>query len=65
VETASQRLATEVTARIWPCVELQYRWLEGLPAVDPKPQLVPRPALATIGPARLRRSAPDEHDRAA
>jgi glycerol-3-phosphate dehydrogenase (NAD(P)+) len=64
VETASQHLATEVTARIWPCIELQYRWLEGLPAVDAKPQLVPRPALATIGPARLRRSA-GERDRAA
>lgn len=64
VEVASQRLANEVTARIWPCVELQYGWLAGLPAVDAKPQLVPRPALATIGPARLRRSA-DRDDRAA
>ena len=27
VEEASKRLATEVTARIWPCVELQCRWL--------------------------------------
>ena len=68
VDEASKRLATEATARIWPCVELQYRWLEELPAVDPKPQLVPRPALATIGPprlpARLRRED-ERHDRAA
>jgi hypothetical protein len=47
-----------VTARIWPCVELQYRWLEQLPAVESKPPLVPIPALATIGPGRRR-----EHDR--
>ena len=64
VEPASQRLANEVTARIWPCVELQYRWLEGLPEVEPRPQLVPRPVLATLGPARLRRSSGQE-DRAA
>ena len=68
VETASRHLANEVTARIWPCVELQYRWLGELPAADPKPQLVPRPALATIGPprlpARLRRGD-DRRDRAA
>jgi 1-acyl-sn-glycerol-3-phosphate acyltransferase len=31
VESASRRLATEVTARIWPCVELQWEWLGGLP----------------------------------
>jgi glycerol-3-phosphate dehydrogenase len=31
VEEASRRLATEVTARIWPCVELQWEWLGGLP----------------------------------
>ncbi len=31
VEEPSQSLATEVTARIWPCVELQYEWLGGLP----------------------------------
>jgi glycerol-3-phosphate dehydrogenase (NAD(P)+) len=54
VETASQRLANEVTARIWPCIELQYRWLDGLPAVEPRPSLVPRPALATLGPGRRR-----------
>jgi 1-acyl-sn-glycerol-3-phosphate acyltransferase len=31
VESASRSLATEVTARIWPCVELQWEWLGGLP----------------------------------
>ncbi len=31
VDNASRKLATEVTARIWPCVELQYEWLGGLP----------------------------------
>jgi glycerol-3-phosphate dehydrogenase (NAD(P)+) len=30
VETASPRLAGRVTERIWPCVELQWRWLRGL-----------------------------------
>ena len=28
---ASPNLAAEVTARIWPCVELQWEWLGGLP----------------------------------
>src|SRR4051812_3967903 len=31
VEKPSQSLASEVTARIWPCVELQWEWLGGLP----------------------------------
>jgi 1-acyl-sn-glycerol-3-phosphate acyltransferase len=31
VEGPSQTLASEVTARIWPCVELQWEWLGGLP----------------------------------
>jgi glycerol-3-phosphate dehydrogenase len=31
VENASKQLANEVTARIWPCVELQWEWLGGLP----------------------------------
>jgi glycerol-3-phosphate dehydrogenase (NAD(P)+) len=33
VESPSAHLASEVTARIWPCVELQYEWLGGLPAL--------------------------------
>ena len=31
VDEPSQSLAAEVTARIWPCVELQWEWLGGLP----------------------------------
>ena len=31
VDRPSPQLATEVTARIWPCVELQWEWLGGLP----------------------------------
>ncbi len=31
VERPSPRLAAEVTERIWPCVELQWEWLGGLP----------------------------------
>jgi 1-acyl-sn-glycerol-3-phosphate acyltransferase len=30
VDAASPRLAERVTERIWPCVELQWRWLRGL-----------------------------------
>jgi len=33
VERPSAHLASEVTARIWPCVELQYEWLGGMPAL--------------------------------
>jgi 1-acyl-sn-glycerol-3-phosphate acyltransferase len=29
VEHPSPRLAQEVTARLWPCVELQWNWLGG------------------------------------
>ena len=29
VEARRKHLATEVTARIWPCVELQWAWLGG------------------------------------
>ena len=35
VEGASPHLANEVTARIWPCVELQWAWLGG--PVQPAP----------------------------
>ncbi|HEX6461154.1 MAG TPA: 1-acyl-sn-glycerol-3-phosphate acyltransferase [Thermoleophilaceae bacterium] len=31
VDHPSPRLAAEVTERIWPCVELQWEWLGGLP----------------------------------
>jgi glycerol-3-phosphate dehydrogenase (NAD(P)+) len=33
VEKASPSLAARVTERIWPCVELQWEWLGGLPAM--------------------------------
>jgi glycerol-3-phosphate dehydrogenase (NAD(P)+) len=46
VENASPRLATEVTARIWPCVELQWEWLGG--------QRSPRPAVLEPRPASVR-----------
>ena len=32
-ESPSPKLAAEVAARIWPCVELQWEWLGGLPAL--------------------------------
>jgi 1-acyl-sn-glycerol-3-phosphate acyltransferase len=32
-ESASPSLAARVTERIWPCVELQWEWLGGLPAM--------------------------------
>jgi glycerol-3-phosphate dehydrogenase (NAD(P)+) len=32
-ERPSPALASEVTARIWPCVQLQWEWLGGLPPV--------------------------------
>src|SRR3954463_15739442 len=35
VESASRQLATEVTARIWPCVELQWEWLPPPPPPPP------------------------------
>jgi hypothetical protein len=31
VENPSPRLAEEVTARLWPCVDLQWQWLGGEP----------------------------------
>jgi 1-acyl-sn-glycerol-3-phosphate acyltransferase len=63
VHEASPQLAAAVTDRIWPCVELQYRWLDQLPGVEPKPALVPRPALATIAP--FARGRDHERDRRA
>ena len=37
VGRASAHLATEVTARIWPCVELQWAWLGGPIRSEPEP----------------------------
>jgi 1-acyl-sn-glycerol-3-phosphate acyltransferase len=52
VERPSAHLASEVTARIWPCVELQYAWLEGLPGLPGA-----RPMGAIVSTLR-RRDAP-------
>jgi glycerol-3-phosphate dehydrogenase (NAD(P)+) len=35
LESPSQHLAHEVTARIWPCVELQWAWLGGPMPIEP------------------------------
>ncbi len=37
VENPSKHLANEVTARIWPCVELQWAWLGGPMPAEPEP----------------------------
>ena len=37
VEEPSPHLAEEVTARIWPCVDLQWAWLGGPMRSDPEP----------------------------
>lgn len=36
----SPHLASEVAARVWPCVELQWAWLGGSLALDPPPEAV-------------------------
>ena len=46
VDHPSQHLAGEVTARIWPCVELQWEWLGGQRAPRPV-ELLPEPAAAS------------------
>jgi hypothetical protein len=38
VEHPSPRLAEEVTARLWPCVELQWNWLGGDQVEAPRAQ---------------------------
>jgi 1-acyl-sn-glycerol-3-phosphate acyltransferase len=43
VENPSPRLAEEVTARLWPCVELQWNWLGG-DQVQPQDELQARKA---------------------
>jgi 1-acyl-sn-glycerol-3-phosphate acyltransferase len=37
VDNPSPHLASEVAARVWPCVELQWAWLGGPLALDPPP----------------------------
>lgn len=60
VEDPSPHLAAEVTARIWPCVELQYNWLAG------EQMLGERVLASVVGvlPARTAAAA-DEQERAA
>ncbi|MBA3359331.1 MAG: 1-acyl-sn-glycerol-3-phosphate acyltransferase [Thermoleophilaceae bacterium] len=43
VEAPSKHLANEVTARIWPCVELQWAWLGGPMPAGEEPREVERP----------------------
>jgi 1-acyl-sn-glycerol-3-phosphate acyltransferase len=42
VARPSPQLAAEVTARVWPCVELQWAWLGGPLAPDPPAAVEPR-----------------------
>src|SRR5919199_957662 len=58
VETASKQLATEVTARIWPCVELQWEWLGGLPPLR-KAAVIGAGAMGTGVAALLARAGLD------
>src|SRR2546421_6469155 len=68
VHEPSPSLATEVTARIWPCVELQWEWLGGLTPLHQAagvgaggggPPLAPAPRRARLGgPPRWRPARP-------
>jgi len=58
VADPSAHLAREVTARIWPCVELQYRWLLG-------EQMLPERVLASVVGRLGRDVERDEGERAA
>jgi 1-acyl-sn-glycerol-3-phosphate acyltransferase len=51
VERPSANLAARVTERIWPCVELQYAWLAGMP--------VPRPLAVLTALPQARRRDPE------
>lgn len=71
--SSSPALATAVTERIWTCVNLQWEWLGGLPASEPRPATQPssskRRASTTFvrdGAGDGARQAPDvvEHDAA-
>src|SRR5919206_2188709 len=52
VASASPSLAGRVTERIWPCVELQWEWLGGLPAMR-KAAVVGAGAVGTAAAALL------------
>src|SRR3954463_12858655 len=58
VESASKQLASEVTARIWPCVELQWEWLGGLPPLR-KAAVIGAGAMGTGVAALLARAGLD------
>jgi glycerol-3-phosphate dehydrogenase (NAD(P)+) len=58
VENPSPRLASEVTARIWPCVELQWEWLGGLPPLR-KAAIVGAGSMGTALAALLPRAGVD------
>jgi len=59
VEDPSPHLAGEVTARIWPCIELQYNWLAG-------EQMLPERVVATVvGVLGTAADEADEPERAA
>jgi glycerol-3-phosphate dehydrogenase (NAD(P)+) len=47
VDAPPPRLAGAVTDRIWPCVQLQWEWLGGLPAKRPEAGSVDRPGART------------------
>ena len=58
VEKASPSLAAEVTARVWPCVALQWEWLGGLPPLR-KAAVVGGGAMGTAVAALLARAGLD------
>jgi 1-acyl-sn-glycerol-3-phosphate acyltransferase len=58
VDNPSPHLAREVTARVWPCVELQYRWLLG-------EQMLPERVLASVVALLGREGEGEERERAA
>ena len=58
VESASPSLAARVTERIWPCVELQWEWLGGLPAMR-KAAVVGAGAMGTAAATVLERAGLD------
>ena len=58
VDSPSPHLAREVTARVWPCVELQYRWLIG-------EQMLPERMLASVVAFLGREAEGEERERAA
>jgi 1-acyl-sn-glycerol-3-phosphate acyltransferase len=58
IEKASPSLAARVTERIWPCVELQWEWLGGLPPMR-KAAVVGAGAMGTAAAELLERAGLD------